>query len=241
MLQDLTIAWVSRNRPELLRRSLLSIPPEIPASRLIVTDQCDTDYRRGYRELLDYRTYIVERRRKAGLAQNWNQCILHADTRYLLICNDDMIFRPSLWGTIERDVLEENKEWAYYYNCGAFLIDTAIIPKMGWFDERFTQGTCEDIDTVIRLNAHAIRCIYHPAGLHVDHVFDFEPETRKATACQWWHPQANVQHFIAKYGRQPGQVRLSNGVVLDALPSPQLPDPDWYPAATAELRRKYCS
>jgi GT2 family glycosyltransferase len=115
-----------------------------------------------------------------------------ADTRYSLICNDDIIFRdPDCIAKTEAKHKEGYKIVHATENWSATSVDKAIINTVGWFDEDFWHSW-EDIDYRFRM-AH-----------QSERMFRFDPWLIRHLRCQkgrnenYWDESA--KHFFDKWG-----------------------------------------
>ncbi|MBC8284222.1 MAG: hypothetical protein H8E32_10440 [Nitrospinae bacterium] len=128
----------------------------------------------------------------SSLAKCWNQCIAFSNTEYTIILNDDVVFTdPSVLVKIHEKHLEGYGIVHATENWSGFSIRKSIIPKVGWFDERFTHSW-EDADYRLRMKRK-----------NVDY-YRFEPNiirhtrsTRGRFQDDW---DRSSSHFFTKWG-----------------------------------------
>ena len=86
-----------------------------------------------------------------SLARCWNYAMLMSDTRYVLILNDDIVFKDE---KVLEKIYEKHQEGFPLVhvteNWSGFSIDKALIPKIGWFDENYSHSW-EDVDFRYRM------------------------------------------------------------------------------------------
>lgn len=83
-------------------------------------------------------------------SQLWNICIERCPTEIVIICNERARPRPRHVESII-DYLDKGFGMVGIYRFGFFGFRKDIIRKVGWFDERFVGGNCEDNDMIVRL------------------------------------------------------------------------------------------
>ena len=84
-----------------------------------------------------------------------NEAIVSAENDNVIIINYKA--RPEkhhIYKTL--DLLEKGYGFVGLYRFGFFGINKNLIKKIGFFDERYTGGGCEDHDFIIRLHEHKI-------------------------------------------------------------------------------------
>lgn len=233
-----TISFFTKDRAHILAEAVRTIPCETPI--LVLSDASDSDYIQNYRDMLSKKDRILEIPMKSSCAKLWNHCIMHSDTRYILICNDDIKFSDKIWDKIDEDI-KSGYEVVYYFQHGCFLVDKLIIPKIGWLDERFRVGTCEDVDYAIRVVQGNINKINRTSENLVEHLRDTRyDELFTGLKAQWWNPEINVQHFINKWALQPYMVPLGNDGAVKLIPK-MMPDIDWHPRETELIIERWAN
>lgn len=158
-----------------------------------------------------------------SLSRVWNWAIGQSESRHVIVSNDDIDLRPGWYGRLSREVEAcPNALWHGPSRC--FLFDKRLIDTVGWFDERMTGITYEDLDYVRRLN-HA--GIDHRYG--VMSCFEGDAQTLKQhTLNDRFNPPANNRDFfIEKYGDADGE---------DFYGTPLFPTPDFYPNRDIHLK-----
>lgn len=109
----------------------------------------DQHYReKMLRFLADYdRVYPVFFTEFRSLAKLWNSCLIHSQTNYLLLLNDDIFIEDSFWTALS-SCINENQYHSFKINeswCYVFL-NKKEVNELGWFDERFLGISYEDAD-----------------------------------------------------------------------------------------------
>jgi glycosyltransferase involved in cell wall biosynthesis/2-polyprenyl-3-methyl-5-hydroxy-6-metoxy-1,4-benzoquinol methylase len=88
-----------------------------------------------------------------------NQMFLRCKTRFLISFDDDMLLKP---GWLDYLLQLQNRFYSFgvINNFAAFLIDTAVVKKIGGFDERFLRSHgYEDNDYLCRINEAKLRWV----------------------------------------------------------------------------------
>lgn len=85
----------------------------------------------------------------SSIAATWNKCIHLSDTDWLMISNDDVIWKNG-WYEIFQQKAEEG---CLLIGCGfsCFLIHKKLIELIGEFEEKLVQAYCEDTDFLLRI------------------------------------------------------------------------------------------
>jgi GT2 family glycosyltransferase len=182
------------NRADLLAQMLQSI--DVPVGKVVIIDngQCVT-------EPWIHDTYdVVSLPHNIGVAASWNLGIKATPSaRWWLIVNDDIIFAPGDLAEIEKVVSPfEPALWqAQWFS--AFAITPAVLQVVGWFDENFVNGYCEDDD-------YARRCALAGVPIHVVPSGIVHLGSQSIRSDEWYWGQnavsfpANVAYFEAKWG-----------------------------------------
>ena len=241
LLDNLTIAFYTKDRYEALDKALssltLTIPQNVPI--MVLEDQPKSRFRKNDL-LIDYdNLYVVELPKKSSCAHLMNLCTLLSGTRYVMICNDDVIFNSDKWLRLSEEKIAEGFECILLYNWGVFILDKKVLPKLGYADERFTGGCHEDADLSLRVARNKIKISNltgDPTTLRPE-----QPDTKVSEAdithnplyysgaC--WDASFNEKFFLDKWGQQ-------FGTVSPFAHAQRIEDVDWYPALTNFWREK---
>jgi GT2 family glycosyltransferase len=101
---------------------------------------------------------IINMPRNLGVAASWNLGIkLTPYSKWWLICNDDIIFKPNMLQRIidsnfDSIIFDKNK--SRYFS--AFAIHEELVEKVGLFNEYFYPGIGEEVDYIERLHKNNI-------------------------------------------------------------------------------------
>jgi hypothetical protein len=164
MSSDYTLTWSFRNRINILIESIktadLTCPKEI--------DFCLIDAASNENTILGLREYcssikerkirICESSYRSSLAEAWNLSLMLTNTRYVIYSSSDLKFLKYGWYEY---FLEATKISPYVLmkNHSLFCIDKRIIPKIGWWDEKFKAGPHFDPDYMIRASEQNIKIL----------------------------------------------------------------------------------
>tara|TARA_R110000772_G_scaffold249530_2_gene363799 strand:- start:1057 stop:1773 length:717 start_codon:yes stop_codon:yes gene_type:complete len=237
MLKDnLTIAFYTKDRHKAVGKALKSALGTTPkgVKFLIVEDQPKTPFRlsKEYKEtLFTEDLFISEIPRKSSCGQLMNRCIIDSDTQWVLFCNDDLVFKEGWFEIAEK--YYDKFPITLMFNFGACLINKSIIPKLGYFDERFLGGNREDQDMMIRILLKDIPHVntWDETG---ESLITHEPFYYQS-AC--WNGEQNEKYFIEKWGS------IDYGALCKAAKEksikPNFIDGDWYPSYTTKYIREY--
>lgn len=115
-----------------------------------------------------------------------NDCIVHCPQETVVVCSDKVAPSPD---HIARMVTLLNEGYAfvgfYFFACVAFT--KQLVRQIGFFDERFIGGECEDADYVVRLR-------------EADLAFYFTKEVPYSPISSSWDNSLSKQHFMQKWG-----------------------------------------
>ena len=89
---------------------------------------------------------------KKGLAALWNDCVINAPTDWVLICNDDIIFKSNWLEYLEKQIATDQFDQIMIAHYGGMCIHKRMFLKLGWFEERFMGGGFEDNDWALRIS-----------------------------------------------------------------------------------------
>jgi hypothetical protein len=121
------------------------------------------------------------------------------------------------------------------YSYGACLIDKKIIPRLGWFDERFLGGNREDQDMHLRvlLKEGTEDAIKHTNTWHQTANKSIKHEAfYYSSAC--WDGHQNERYFKEKWGST-DYTNLCE-LAKNKQIKPKFEDVDWYPSYTGKFR-----
>ncbi len=139
-------------RPELLDAMLASVDVEV--GRTIIVDNGGVTDREAIRPGWNL-----------GVAASWNLIIKASPLApWWAIVNFDVVFAP---GDLERlaEHMENVGGLAMLGEMHAFGVDAATIERVGFFDENFHPGYCEDVDFKRRCRLAQVSVATLPAGL----------------------------------------------------------------------------
>lgn len=94
---------------------------------------------------------------KKGLAALWNDCVLYAPTDWVLICNDDIVFKQDWLEYLERQIATDQFDQIMIAHYGGMCIHKRMFLKLGWFEERFMGGGFEDNDWALRISESGLK------------------------------------------------------------------------------------
>lgn len=168
------IAIPALNRPDLLRRCIESI--DFPIGTLLIIDNggvfSDADTSslpRGEGEI-----HHAKMHGNLGFAGSCNFAMDHTFSTLgrdaVLIVGNDIEFAPGDLAIFWQTVIDFPAADFVYGNhsFGNFLVKRSGFEKVGWFDENYELGYCEDGDFWRRLILSGAKAI-HAAGLHAKH------------------------------------------------------------------------
>jgi len=129
-----------------------------PDKKIIVAVNGDLDVKKQERYLKKIKEFndkfenviSIFYKEPQSLSKLWNQIILKANAKRVLILNDDLAITPEFRKNFENcGILNENL--AMINNSFShFIISKKIIRDVGWFDERFKEIGGEDDDFCVR-------------------------------------------------------------------------------------------
>lgn len=94
---------------------------------------------------------------KKGLAALWNDCVLYSPTDWVLICNDDIVFKPGWLEYLEAQIATDKFDQIMIAHYGGMCIHKRMFLKLGWFEERFMGGGFEDNDWALRISEAGLK------------------------------------------------------------------------------------
>jgi len=166
---EVTLAFVTLERPPFLAQSLASVAKDF--KHVIVYDNgsqnvANRNLNRAWAQ--KHKCQYIHVEKNEGLPKAWNQCIIKAPTDWVVLCPDDVIFRPD-WVS-DCQLLMERKETKIILgnNYDMIMLHKSVIPTFGWLEERYKQyPSSEDYDMHLRF-AELIG--FSPYTMPGDHV-----------------------------------------------------------------------
>ena len=241
-LKNLTVSFYTKDRYEALNKALSSLNSTIPDNNvptIVLEDQPENRFRKSDL-FVDYdNLYVVELPKKSSCAHLMNLSILLSETRYVMICNDDVIFNSDKWIKLSEQKIKEGHECILLYNWGVFILDKRALPRLGYADERFTGGCHEDADLSLRAIRNGVK-LCNLTG-DPETICPDKPDTKISKtdithdpsyylkAC--WNASFNEKFFLDKWGQKFGMI--SPSAYLQ-----RIEDIDWYPALTNIWRKE---
>lgn len=131
---------------------------------------------------------------KQSLTELWNQCIIYSPTDWVLICNDDGVFKPGWLDFLEGQIATGKFLQINLLHYGGMCIHKSLVAQLGWFDERFHGGGFEDIDWQLRLVEAGLKC-------RVDLSKDFKFMKHRMATKNKWKGLNNTAWMKQKWGR----------------------------------------
>ena len=104
---------------------------------------------------------VIDNLNHRCLVDTWNFCIRETKTEYLMISNDDVIFK---YGWFEEINKEEYKDKLYLAQSYCFIVKKELFDKVGFFDEGFKQIGFEDEDYYLRMLEKKVPMVYGSSG-----------------------------------------------------------------------------
>jgi hypothetical protein len=199
LANDLTIAVPTRHRLESLQRlfeSILETASVIP--HLLFLHDAPEDRSSALWASQQQTIKNLEFTSKQSMTALWNNAILRSSTDWVLICNDDVVFRAGWAEYISRATRLVGDKQIQLCGYSAFCVHKSLIPLLGWFDERFTGGYYEDVDWQMRLGESGLEGVvdFSHDNMFVEHRKVAQPGTP-----EWpWHD--NAKWFCEKWGRR---------------------------------------
>lgn len=177
------------------------------------------------RPLISDSINVIHNLYKSSLAQLWNQCIINAPTDWVLVCNDDAIFKQGWLEYLTKQIFSDKYKQINLLNYGGMCLHKSWIVRIGWFDEQFEGGGYEDVDYQLRISELKQK---HLVDMSNDFVF-LEHRKDSSDGCDW-EGRNNSIHIVNKWGRKENW----------NLPSYRwMKEIDWHPKFTSEYIRKY--
>jgi glycosyltransferase involved in cell wall biosynthesis len=164
MQEEYTIIWSFRNRFNVLKNSIESADKTTPKRvAFCLVDAASNDETiknlRSFCNTIEGRIIrICESSYRSSLSEAWNLGMMLTNNRYVIFSSSDVEFLKPEW-FIELDKYRKanSAEYVLIENHAVFLLDKAIVPKIGWFDEEFAAGPHFDCDYMIRASEGGVR------------------------------------------------------------------------------------
>lgn len=242
MHAKISIAVPSRHRPQCLEAFLKSIVSTSQSKTPVVTVLHDSpESYDNSMKLCDENASLHLRSvwlpDKSGLAELWNWCIMTAPTEWVLICNDDITFNHNWIEYLEDMIASQKYLMIHLFHYGAMCLSKQFVLEHGWFDERFTGGGFEDVDSQLRISEAGLKdyidrshdFIKRDGDIEVGHFVNHLKYSYKAKP---WDGKNNGPWIQTKWGR------------LDdtswSMPSfRKFPEIDWHPSYTRKYMERY--
>lgn len=178
--------------------------------------------------LMEHRPYFnhIVMKNKSSLAELWNYCIAFSDTDWVLVCNDDAVFKPGWHEYLIDKIREGNHLQINLLHYGGFCIHKKMILRNGWFDERFRGGGFEDNDWQLRLYEGNLKGL-----VDISHDFKLMDHLKYSDGTNWLGVN-NESWILKKWGRN----SLWNWRIPSFRKEGEI---DWHPAFTKRYEDKY--
>jgi len=226
MSEDLTISVITYNRINMFKDFLDSYYRQKlnDSYDLLVIDNSNVENR------IDYKTNIdLIRIQNKPLSLSLDYAIFATKTRYVMVCNDDIIFKDKIYEGIK--LIESNK-LINLCTFSCFVIDKSIIPVVGWFDLRFKDAGYDGSDYSARLKIHGIERIEYNRKKEFGYDYFVEhqkfkrnhqlPEWNYRLSHDFYYKKWNVKHRAFFKGFKPNEIRAVK--MIDEI--------DWFPYYT---------
>lgn len=241
-LNNLTIASYTRNRIPAITRFINFLQSTLPINNfdklnlLVIEDASKEKLRNNLSTINKTNTNlnIVEFPSKSSCSKLINSCMVLPETRYVLICNDDITFKPFWINKLNGLVSDKNFAFCLLYNFGAMLVDRKYLSKEIYMDERFLGGNREDQDLMIRtiLNETPHFNFWHemaePQYIGHENIF---------LSLESWDGRQNESYFSEKWGTLDYSFLISEAKA--GRIKPKFKEIDWYPSQTARISSSF--
>ena len=150
-----------------------------------------------------------------SLTRVWNWAIAMAKTDWVLICNSDVEFKK---GWLEKFQSQEHMGQGLVHNhFYAFFINKEAVRRVGWFDERFTDGYYEDLDYVRRLYCAGLPWIMDSFVNEIEHQHRADAPRFPSVVNPVW------------YQKKWGDMKRFNELSISHCGQALEPEHNWYP------------
>lgn len=149
-----------------------------------------------------------------SLTRVWNWAIGQSDTPWVWITNDDIKLHEGWYDAIYAEMIA-NPSMLWHGPSRCFLFNKKLLDLVGWFDERMTGFTWEDLDYIRRM-----RCASVPHIYGADSNIHRFAESLKGEVARDNHPHNNESFFKEKYDN-------NSQTVFEG--TPKFSTPDFYP------------
>ena len=152
MTSEYTLIWSFRNRIAELKDSVESADKYTSKDMKFLLIDANSDYYNIKwihdicNNIKEREIRICETHYRTTLPEAWNLGMMLSDTRYCIFASSDVTFHRYSWYIR----LIGKYDYVLMPNHAVFALDKAIIPKIGWFDEKFKNGPHFDCDYMIR-------------------------------------------------------------------------------------------
>ena len=177
---------------------------------------------------------------KSSLTRLWNKCQIYSETEWVLVCNDDAIFKDG-WYEYLTETIKSNKYLQInLLHYGGFCLNRRMILKNGWHDERFKGGGYEDIDWQVRLKESNLRDLldYSQDFKFIDHG-KFDDGTNWDGKNNHFHMQEKWRKNYKHWDSPVTTARRGKKFVFHTPCFRQMPELDWYPEITKMWSKHY--
>jgi len=245
--KDISIVIPTRGRPELLNWCVRSIREETDILITIIdnnSEKKDLIILRKMKELYN-NVNLIELPNRLCLVKLWNLGYMVTPSRYMMICADKITLKPG-WLEPLKKMLEKYEYVIFSSQHNAFCLDKILISKIGWFDERFESGGYEDVDYMLRAQEKGL-VLGNINGFLQHQLTQKELDEKRKIAISGkpergkvksWDLQLNFKIFQKKW-----KILIPNydiNTVITSIKQVEriLPEIDWHPAFTEEIKKK---
>ena len=231
----ISVAVPTRHRPQCMKRffeSYQAATPGIASSNPHITVLLDAPNDICFPDTWGVNASMqkIEIYEKSSLTELWNWGIITAPTDWVLLCNDDIVFKPGWLQYLEQQIHNTDALQINLGHYGAFCMHKSLVLRIGWHDERYMGGGYEDIDWQLRIaeaglkdrvdNSHTFyeNRPGHDVGHFIDHF--------KSSSNEGWQGRNNSRWICMKWSRRaPAAWNRAPSIRTVA-------EPDWHPAYT---------
>lgn len=165
MKRSITLVWSFRNRLDVFKKSILTAHKFCPLDvNFCLIDAASEEatirkLRVFCNSIKGRKIRICESVYRSSLSEAWNLGIMLSDTRYVIFSSSDVEFKDNKWFKDIEKMIAAGYEYVLVENHAVFMIDKKIIPKIGWFDERYEIGPHFDTDYMIKSSEGKLKFI----------------------------------------------------------------------------------